>query len=232
MYAAWARKNGHNPPWYPEFTANNRVHQAMLDHSLGATVSVTKLALKPGVSTPTFCRFPNDDDEDQSWNNRNRSPSRTPPAKRPAPNPLPIAFPTDGLQLMGHYPEPDNFFQYNLSRAQRSNPNPKNLHPKNPSMSAGSLKRPPPPTHQTDPYSQYKDLVQQVVGKCNNLEDSDCNPVSRQLYMRFHRIKAGAKVQNFLLKVHQSRQIGTLLKAHTWQTCRQYHKPSTIGSSS
>ena len=165
MYTAWPTKNGHNPPWYPEFTANKPVHQALSDHSLRATVSVTKLALKPGVSTPTFCRFTNDDDEDQSSNNRNRSPSRTPRAKRPAPNQLPPAVPTDALQLMGHYPEPDNFFQYNSPHAQRSDPNPKNLHPKNPRMSAGSLKRPPPPTHQTDPYAQYEDLVQQVVDK-------------------------------------------------------------------
>ena len=115
---------------------------------------------------------------------------------------------------MGHYPEPDNFFQYNSPHAQRSDPNQKNLHPKNPSMSASSHKRPPPPTHQTDPYAQYEDLVQQVVDKCNNLEDSECNLPARQLYIRFHRIKAAAKVQKFFLKVHQSRQIGTLLKTH------------------
>ena len=54
----------------------------------------------------------------------------------------------------------------------------------------------------------------QVVDECNNLEDSDCNLAAGQLYMRFHRIKAAAKVPNFFLKVHQSRQIGTLLKAH------------------
>ena len=81
-------------------------------------------------------------------------------------------------------------------------------------MSASSLKRPPPPTHQSDPYAQYQDLVYQVVDKYNNLEDSDCNLAARQLYMRFHRVKAAAKVQIFFLKVHQSRQIGTLLKAH------------------
>ena len=86
MYAAWATKNGHNPPWYPEFTSNKPVHQATSDHSLRATVSVTKLALKPGVSTPTLCRFTTDDDDDQSSNNRNRSPSRTSSAKKPAPN--------------------------------------------------------------------------------------------------------------------------------------------------
>ena len=33
--------------------------------------------------------------------------------------------------------------------------------------------------------------------------------------MRFQQIKAATKVQNFFLKVHQSRQIGTLLKGHT-----------------
>ena len=152
MYAAWATKNGHNPPWYPEFTANKPVHQAMSDHSLKATVSVTKLALKPGVSTPTFCRFTTDDDDDQSSNNRNRSPSRTPPARRPAPNPL-ASLPDRWPATDGPLPRARQFFQYNLPHAQRSDPNPKNLHPKNPSMSAGSHKRPPPPTHQTDPYA-------------------------------------------------------------------------------
>ena len=48
----------------------------------------------------------------------------------------------------------------------------------------------------------------------NNLEDSDCKLAARQLYMRFHRIKATAKLQNFFLQVHQSRQNGTVLKAH------------------
>ena len=111
MYAAWATKNGHNPPWYPKFKASKLVHQAMLDHSLRATVSVTKMALKPGVDTPTFCRFNTEKDSpDQFSDNRTRSPSRTPPPKRPASNWLPPPFPTDGLQLMGHYPRPDSSF--------------------------------------------------------------------------------------------------------------------------
>ena len=103
---------------------------------------------------PTFCRFTTHDDDDQSWNNRKHSPSRTPPAKRPAPNPLPPAFPKDGLHLMGHHPKPDNSFQYNSPHTQAPHHQP----PKNLSMSASSHKRPPPSLHQTTPTRSMKIL--------------------------------------------------------------------------
>ena len=107
MYAAWATKKNPNPPWYPEFRASKPIHQAMFDHSLRAIESVTKVAVNPGVSAATFCRFNNEDvSPDRSPVDKNRSPSRTPQPSRPSSYPLPPPFPTEDLQLLGHYPDP------------------------------------------------------------------------------------------------------------------------------